>query len=273
MLHGAAEALIALSIDTDQAGERDQAADLARQALELARTTDDDWLIAWALGAQVLRIGRELPTRTGATRSKASTCLRRCGDRMQLSIALGNLGYAAMAAGDYAAAAPDLDEAVALAEELEDRRLLPFHIVNRGLLHVLQGADTPAARDFARTLQLCRESGEPLPVSEALTGLAAIAARRGDMKLTARLSGAADAQRVFQAVGVPELRLRQQVIDPARAPGGEAAWGRAWTAGNSLTFDQAIAVGSTPSERPFPGDTAVISAVGGAKVTTTTPSS
>ena len=148
-----------------------------------------------------------------------------------------------MSAGDYAAAAPDLDEAVALTEELNDGRFLPFTIVNRGLLHVLQGADAAAARDFARALELCRANGEPLPVAEALTGIAAIAVRRGDMQLAARLSGAADAQRVFQAVGIVELRLREHVIDPARAPGEAAAWGRAWTAGNSLTFDQAIAVG------------------------------
>ena len=249
--HGAAEALIPLSIDSDQAGEPDQAADLARQALKLARTTDDEWLIASALGAQVLG-SPESFQETRRYGEQGLDMVRRCGDRIQLSIALGNFGYAAMAAGDYAAAAPDLGEAVALAEELEDGRLLPFHIVNRGQLHVLQGADTPAARDFARTLQLCRESGESLPVAEALTGLAAIAARRGEMDVAARLSGAADAQRVFEAVGVPELRLRQQVIDPARAPAAEAAWARAWTAGTSLTFDQAIAVGVDAVNRPIP---------------------
>ncbi len=250
--HGAAEALIALSIDSDQEGDFDQAADLARQALELARTTGDEWLIASALGAQVLGS----PETFQATRrygEQGLDMMRRCGDRIMLSHALSNFGYAAMTAGDYAAAAPDLDEAVALAEALEDRRLLPMHSVNRGQLHVLQGADTPAARDFARTLQMCRESGEPMPVSEALAGLAAIAARRGDVELAARLSGAADAQRVFQAVGIVELRLREQVIDPARAPGDDAAWGRAWRVGNSLTFDQAIAAGlnaGTPTLLP-----------------------
>ncbi len=263
-VHGAAEALIALSMDTDQAGDGDRAADLASQALELARTTSDEWLIACALGAQVLQSGESL-NQNSRYAEQGLDILRRCGDRVQLSVALGNFGYATMAAGDYAAAAPDLDEGVAIAEELEEGRFLPFHLVNRGLLRVLQGADAPAARDFARALQLCRESGEPLPVADALTGLAAIAARRADMELAARLSGAADAQRVFQAVGVLELRLRQQVIDPARAPGGEAAWARAWTAGNSLTFDQAIAVGVDAVERPIPGDMAVISAVGGAK--------
>ena len=39
-----------------------------------------------------------------------------------------------MAAGDYAAAAPVLEEAVEIAEEVEDARVLPFSTVNRGLL-------------------------------------------------------------------------------------------------------------------------------------------
>jgi tetratricopeptide (TPR) repeat protein len=241
-VHGAAEALIALSMDTDQAGECDQAADLAREAMELARTTGDEWLIACALGAQVLGSGESFQ-QTKRYAMQGLDMLRRRGDRIQLSVALGNLGFAAMSAGDYEAAAPDLDEAVALTEELNECRFLPFTTVNRGLLHVLRAADSAAARDFARTLELCRASGEPLPVAEALTGLAAIAARGGAMELAARLSGAADAQRVFQAVGVAELRLRQQVIEPARAPGDGAAWARAWTAGKSLTFDQAIAAG------------------------------
>jgi predicted ATPase/DNA-binding SARP family transcriptional activator len=240
--HGAAQALIALSIDTDQAGERDLAAQLAGEALELARTTEDEWLIASALGAQVLG-SPESFRQTRHFGEQGLAMLRRSGDRIQLSIALGNFGFAAMAAGDYGAAAPALEEAVAIAEEVEDARVLPFSTVNRGLLHVLQGEDRLAARDFARTLALCRESGQPLPVAEALSGLAAIAVRREEMELASRLSGASDAHRLFEAVGEPELQLRRQFIDPARARCDDGDWAREWAAGNSLTFSQAIALG------------------------------
>jgi predicted ATPase/DNA-binding SARP family transcriptional activator len=241
-VHGAAEALIALSMDTDQAGDADGACALAREALELARATGDDWLIACALGAQMPGSGQ----RFQETRDDAEhglDMLRRCGDRIQLSVAVGNRGFAAMSAGDYAAAAPDLDEAVAISEELQEGRFLPFTLVNRGLLHALQGADVAARRDFVRALALCRAAGEALPVAEALVGLAAIAVRRGDTELGARLAGAADAQRVFDAVGVAERRLLEQVIDPARPADDDAAWARAWKAGNALTFDQAVAFG------------------------------
>jgi hypothetical protein len=240
--HGAAQALIALSIDTDQAGDRELAAQLASEALELAFTTEDEWLIASALGAQVLG-SPESFRQTRHFGEQGLAMARRRGDRIQLSIALGNFGFAAMAAGDYAAAAPVLEEAVEIAEEVEDARVLPFSTVNRGLLHVLQGADHLAAFDFARTLALCRESGQPLPVAEALSGLAAIAVRRGEMDLASRLSGASDAHRLFEAVGEPELHLRRQVIDPARARCDQDDWAREWAAGNSLTFSQAIALG------------------------------
>jgi hypothetical protein len=148
-----------------------------------------------------------------------------------------------MAAGDYAAAAPVLEEALAICGEVQEVRVLPFATVNRGLLHVLQGEDRLAARDFARTLALCRESGQPLPVGEALSGLAAIAARRGDLDLASQLSGAADAHRIFEAISEPELRLRHDVIDAARARCAAGDWAREWAAGNALTFSQAIALG------------------------------
>jgi predicted ATPase/DNA-binding SARP family transcriptional activator/Tfp pilus assembly protein PilF len=240
--HGAAQALIALSIDTDQAGEQELAARLAEDALALARTTGDDWLIASALGAQVLGS----PESFGRARhfgEQGLAMFRRRGDRIQLSIALGNFGFAAVAAGDYAAAAPVLEEALAICGEVQEVRVLPFATVNRGLLHVLQGEDRLAARDFARTLALCRESGQPLPVGEALSGLAAIAARRGELDLASQLSGAADAHRIFEAISEPELRLRHDVIDAARARCAAGDWAREWAAGNALTFSQAIALG------------------------------
>ena len=240
--HGAAQALIALSIDTDQAGEQDVAGRLAEDALELARTTEDEWLIASALGAQVLG-SPESFEQARHFGEEGLAMFRRRGDRIQLSIALGNFGFAAMAAGDYAAAAPVLEEAVAISEEVEDARVLPFATVNRGLLHVLQGEDRLAARDLTRTLALCRDSGQPLPVGEALSGLAAIAARRGETELASRLSGASDAQRIFEAVSEPELRLRRDVIDPVRAGCTAGDWAPEWAAGNALTFSQAIALG------------------------------
>ena len=166
--HGAAEALIALSIDADQAGERDRAADLARQALEVARTTGDEWLIGSALGAQVLG-SLDSFQQTRRYGEQGLDMVRRGGDRIQLSVALGNFGFAAMAAGDYAAAAPVLDEAVAVGEEVEDGRLLPFHIVNRGLLHVLQAADS--LRRACRAVGEEVEGGRLLPFHIVNRGL------------------------------------------------------------------------------------------------------
>ena len=240
---GTAKALVSLSFDVDQAGNCHEAADLARHAVELARTTEDEWLIAYALGALVRQESPESFQATKHFGEQGVAGLRRLGDRIQLSHALSNFGYAALSAGDFRTATPALDEAVAVSEELEDARVIPFNLVNRGLGHILQGEDGPAAGDFARALALCRESGQALPVAEALTGLAAIAVRRGDTELASRLSGASDAHRLFDAVTVPELRLQQQVIDPVRARRAEADWARGWTAGNALTFDQALALG------------------------------
>jgi predicted ATPase/DNA-binding SARP family transcriptional activator len=248
-MRGTVEALVALSIDVDQAGDRAEAEDLARQALELARTIGDERLIALALDAQVLGSPESFPA-TKHLGAQGLAIWRRLGDRIMLSIALSNFGYAAMAAGDLTTALSALDEAVAVSEELEYARGLPLNLVNRGLAYALDGEDRRAAGDFGRALALCRESGLALPVAEALTGLTAVAVRRGDIELASRLSGASHAHRLFDAFSAPELRLEHQVIDPARARVAQLEWQKGWAAGNALSFNQALTLGMSAAAAP-----------------------
>ena len=143
--HGAAQALIALSIDTDQAGEQDVAGPPRRRCAGARPDNRRRVVIASALAHRSSDHPRASNGRDSSG-NRAWRCSAVAGIASSCRSHSATSGFAAMAAGDYAAAAPVLEEAVAISEEVEDARVLPFATVNRGLLHVLQGKPTGSPR-------------------------------------------------------------------------------------------------------------------------------
>ena len=81
-----------------------------------------------------------------------------------------------------------------------------------------------------------------LPVAfEGLRGLAAVAARHGDLDRAARLYGAAGAHRYGEPEHPVDVRVRDTFFAPARARHGTEAWDTAARAGAALGFRDAIA--------------------------------
>jgi hypothetical protein len=75
---------------------------------------------------------------------------------------------------------------------------------------------------------------------EGLTGLAAIAARRGDTERAARLQGAATAHGLCTDADVT-AELEEHFFAPARARHGTRRWTEAEAAGAEMSLEQAIA--------------------------------
>ena len=102
-----------------------------------------------------------------------------------------------------------------------------------------------AAEAFNEQLTLCRDvrfSSETL-VWGGVTGLAAVAAARGEPERAAKLIGAAAgyADNPITAAEAPVYdRLNERFLEPARAALGEAAWDRARREGRGLRLDEAI---------------------------------
>jgi hypothetical protein len=77
--------------------------------------------------------------------------------------------------------------------------------------------------------------------------LAALAARRGDPELAARLLGAATATGPVGDADV-NAQLEEQFFAPARLR--TRHWSQAHTAGTQMGFEEAIAFALTPAQHP-----------------------
>ena len=156
--------------------------------------------------------------------------------------------YYAIKAGTPERARPLLDRALPLARELGDP--LPQAVVwgNFGFEALFTGDLERARSAFDEQLQLCRKHSLWVGV-EGLTGLAAIAARRGDLERAARLHGAVTAHGVCTDADVT-TELEERFFAPARARHGSRPWSEAQAAGAEMTLEQAIAFAAAPGATP-----------------------
>jgi hypothetical protein len=131
--------------------------------------------------------------------------------------------------------------ATPVTRELDSPYLWMFPRGNVGLTALLVGDVDEARAAFEDELQLCRALVTPPFISEAVGGLAAVAAARGDLDRAARLSGAADAHRFGKQDDAVDARLHETYFQPARSRHGPDAWDAAFREGAAMSFDDAIA--------------------------------
>src|SRR5262249_18485662 len=117
----------------------------------------------------------EAAVRRGAT-SRSSA-------RVKALLGLGLLGWQQ---GDYAPARTWLDEAIALARELDDRPNLGDALGLLGHVARDQEESALALASYEECWRLAQEVGDPMTLSTALYGLGTTHGRRGDLVTAAR---------------------------------------------------------------------------------------
>ncbi len=108
------------------------------------------------------------------------------GERLSLPLRLKALTAATTLAsteGDYRWGSTVGDEAVALAEELDDPHELAFALLGRGAIAVFEGRAGQAVGLLERSLAYCEEIGDAWTKASALTFLGIAARRSGDSHL------------------------------------------------------------------------------------------
>ena len=240
-----ADALLALgATDMAQSHPQPRRRALADEALQVASAAGDERRVAAALMQRTLAV----PLQDDAGElEQAAAALRKLGSTRALGWLYNNTAYNAIKSGRPEVARPFLAQALPLARELGDPVFLAVTCGNVGL-ETLFTDDLDRAQDaFEEQLRLCREYVLTYVASEGLGGLAAIATRRGDPELAARLLGAATATGPVGDADV-NAQLEEQFFAPARLR--TRHWSQAHTAGIQMGFEEAIAFALTPAQHP-----------------------
>jgi predicted ATPase/DNA-binding SARP family transcriptional activator len=202
-------ALILLGVIANNEGDGAQAVALVEEGTELARTTGDDDVIAFALS---------------------------------------NLGYVALATGDHRKAHDASLEALALRRQTAParQRLEEVAVIlgNLGHAELLEQRPAEARAHIAEALSLSLELHSPLNIAAALVGLAAVAVTDGAFTHAARLLGTAEATCSQFGIELEPLNteLHEQTATRAQGALGNEEFARAREEGRSLPPEEAAAL-------------------------------
>jgi predicted ATPase/DNA-binding SARP family transcriptional activator/Tfp pilus assembly protein PilF len=217
------------------------------QACAVLRVTGDLGRLATLLlhlGTTELRLGNQEAAQ--ACFSEASELALALKDRSLQGQARNNLGELARVRGDYAAAAEQYTAGLRLLEDTDRRSDIPRLLHNLGYVALRRGATDTACEHFQSSLTLFRGS-DPRGVTEVLDGLAAAATTRGEPLLAARWWGAAAAarHRMHLVAWLPDHLEHTHYEALARSACDPDAFAAAWSAGQTLTVEQALAEASS----------------------------
>jgi predicted ATPase/DNA-binding SARP family transcriptional activator len=233
-------------------GPLDEAISLCRDAVRIARTTTEDWIVADALNnlGVALRAGHELVASRSAL-EESLAIRRRIGDLEGVTAALNGLALIALANDDFDEAERLFSEAFAVSEARGDLFYSAAESIVFAYIAFGRGELARATSLSFRALETCRQNGYQQFAAYALETLAGVAAAEGRLRQAARVLGAAltISERIggaragrSRAVAYDwEARAVKQVLGRARCELGEATWDAALSEGRQLEVDEALA--------------------------------
>ena len=130
-------------------------------------------------------------------------------------------------------------EAAEIASAIGDKRHVCFAYVGLALVAHRERRWEDAETHARASLRLAREIGDKTAMTEAIFGLAGIAAATGDPARAARLAAAAE---LHHSRVTPEgISLDDEVrasIETAKAASDPRIWQEAWAAGSAMSLDE-----------------------------------
>jgi predicted ATPase/transcriptional regulator with XRE-family HTH domain/Tfp pilus assembly protein PilF len=241
---GTASSLYSLGAAMVEQGEYEAAEHVHRESLAIRRELGDKQGIAGSLNALGM-LAWELGDNAIAAplHAESLALVRELGDRKGIANSLNNLGNIADALGDYDHAERLHQESLGIMRELDDRQGIAASLNNLGRIAYERGHSAEARALLEESLVRSSNIGAKYQVAESLEGLASLAASLGDAQRAARLYGAAASLR--KAIGAPlaprERPAREREVAALRKQLGTRRLNRAWSAGEALSLDQAVA--------------------------------
>ena len=180
---------------------------------------------------------------------EALAVARESNDQFGIARSLNMLGDLARTVGDNAAARPLHEEALAICRRLGNRYAVGNILNNLAAAEYGEGDYTAAHAHFAESLTIAQEwgdkiVGDKIAISYALDGLAALAVRRGESDLAARLAGAAEHLResIKYNIEPAERRFRHAYLAALRSMLSKDDFSTAYGQGRKLKLDEAVAL-------------------------------
>jgi predicted ATPase/DNA-binding CsgD family transcriptional regulator len=224
------------------AGQLDEAARCAADALDTARQAGNRWNEGYALGTKATLAAAHGKLREAGQLGEAALAVMR-GIDQQWGVARTLLGLGALARlrRDPAGAIECYREALPILREIDSRPDIARALAGIGRVALDQGDLDVAREHLTESLRLSWLTGARIGVARGLEAVATLTARDGDPGLAVQLTAAAAALRT--AAGLPALSAErtQQQLDPARSLGPELLR-QHWQRGRGLTADAAVAL-------------------------------
>ncbi len=219
---------------------------LARSVLDESVALWQDLGDQWGLGLATDRLGM-VAQRQGdyeVARRHYVDCLaiaRRQGDANGVALAFLDLGIATLNLGDRVQAKAYFEECFTWFRESGNKSDLAICFYDFGYLALFEGNNQQAQSFFEQELALARTIGPLWLGSQALFGLAGVAAASGQAGRAARLLGAAEARLEAGAsyIDAADRLFNGRTITSAVAQLGESAFAAARAEGRAMTFEQA----------------------------------
>jgi tetratricopeptide (TPR) repeat protein len=245
---GVALSLHHLGLVAYRQGAAARAVALAEEGLALYRALGDQRGIAYSLdllGNVACWQGDY--ARARALHAESLAMSRELGDTRGIARALHHLGEAACRQGAYVRAAALCEQSVAVYRELGDMWGIAYTLALLGDVACRQSDYARARALHAESLAMSRALGDRRGVVHSLEGLARVASAQGGRtaapERAARLFRAAQALRATLGEPLPptERADYERTVVAVRTALGDAAFTAAWTAGATLSLEQAMA--------------------------------
>ncbi len=225
-------------------GEYAMAHACAEECLALFQEVSDQWGRALAVrllgGIAVVQGG---VAQTAIYNEEILTSFRQIGDKRGIGEFLIDKGIFAQLQDEWEQAVACYAESLVIFRELGAKEMTAAVLHNLGGAVLHQGDARRAAACFAEGLALNREIGARHGIAMNLAGMAGVAIAQAQPARSARLLGSAEA--LLEAIGIapdPADRADYDRIRTAvRAQLDEATFAAAWTEGQAMSLEQAVA--------------------------------
>jgi predicted ATPase/DNA-binding CsgD family transcriptional regulator len=222
----------------------DEACALLEESLSIARATDDDWAVAWALqGLGRVAYFRKDPI-AARDFSRASLSLaEQLGDQWLIAYALHLLGIAAYLERDYSSSRAYYERGLAIRRQIGHREGIGVLLGLLGIVAIREGSFAEAHALFTESLDLMHGLLSDWGLSMNVAMFAGLAGAQGRFVEAVTLAGASAALR--EGWQTPLIPLMEEVLEEGLAAAKQALgperYAEAWAAGQAMTLQEALA--------------------------------